>query len=216
MTIDKSKRDTFRQLLKDWATKEAREFSWRHDRTPYTVFVAEFLLKRTTSTAAHRQYQEFLKKYPSVRDLAAADVHDLEELIRPIGLHRQRAKGLKEAAEFIVEEYGGEIPDNFEDLLRVPHIGPYTAACILSFGFGVPAPAVDSNVDRVLSRVFKDKLGDRHSVKETFKLACELVPEEGHELFNYGLIDFGALVCTYRGCAGEKCPLKKICETYEP
>lgn len=215
MAPEMGQKEEFAKVLMDWALCNCRDFLWRHGRTPYSILVAEFLLKRTTSTAAHRQYLAFLERYPDIEALAVADIHELEEVIRPIGLYKQRAKGLKEAAVFISKEYGGQIPASFEELLSIPHVGPYTAACIISFGFGLPAAAVDSNVQRVLSRVFKRYLGGHPSSKDVYKFACSLIPDKMHVLFNYALIDFGALVCTYRGCIGEGCPLKAVCDTFQ-
>jgi len=205
----------FNKILIKWVKENGRDFFWREKRDAYRVFIAEFLLKRTTSTAAHRVYQKFLEKYPNLRDLASADIDELEKVLRPIGLYKQRAKGVKEAAEYLVKYYDSELPNNFEELLKIPHIGTYTAACILSFGMAIPAPAIDSNGQRIISRVFKNQLGDKPTMKKILELSWDLVPKRDHVLFNYGLIDMGAIVCSYRGCSKEKCPLHNICDEYQ-
>jgi len=205
----------FNNNLLKWVKENGRDFFWREKRDAYKVFIAEFLLKRTTSTAAHRVYQKFLDCYPSLQDLACADIEGLEKILGPIGLYKQRAKGVKEAAEFLVENYGGDFPQRFEELLHVPHIGTYTAACILSFGMNIPAPAIDSNGQRIISRFFKTELNDKPTLKKVLEFSWELVPKKDHVLFNYGLIDMGAMVCSYRGCSKEDCPLYKHCDFFQ-
>jgi A/G-specific adenine glycosylase len=210
---DQKKR--FNKILLQWVKKNGRDFFWREKRDAYKVFIAEFLLKRTTCTAAHRVYQKFLEQYPDILKLASANLEDLEKILKPIGLYKQRAKGIKEAAEFLVENFGGNFPRKFEELLHVPHIGTYTAACILSFGLDIPVPAIDSNGQRIISRFFKNELSDNLTLKKVLEFSWDLVPKKDHALFNYGLIDMGAMVCSYRGCSKEDCPLNKNCDFYQ-
>lgn len=202
----------FVRRLLPWARTNYRHFEWRNNRDPYRVFVAETLLRRTTSKAADRIFCEFIEKYPSIRDLARTDPEVLAEDIRPIGLYQQRSKGLIQAACFLDQYYDGKFPVTLDELLDVPHIGEYAARCILSFGMGIPVPIVDSNVQRVISRVFEDTVGPRPSVGLVTKVLSEMVPKKSHVEFNYGLIDFGSLVCTYRSCGGIECPMRPICD----
>jgi A/G-specific adenine glycosylase len=203
----------FNKLLLDWTAHGLRDFPWRHDRTPFSIYVAELLLKRTTSTAALRVYGPFLEKYPTILSISEADEGDLVEVLRPIGLHKQRAKGFLESANVIVKKYNGEFPEDFGQLSEIPHIGPYTAACILSFGMDIPVPAVDSNVMRVLKNVFQRSLPEKAGINDYFELAQSIIPEDRHAEFNYGLIDLGAVICSYRGCKKELCPFKDICDS---
>lgn len=209
----KRKEQIVRGLL-DWAEGNLRYFDWRKDWNPYRVFVAEFLLKRTTSKAAERLYVTFICKYKNIHQLANAELEDLENDLRPIGLFKQRSKGMLEAAKYIEEKYEGLFPRNREQLVTIPHVGEYTAGCILSFGMDMPSYIIDSNIQRVLTRLFKNKLGNKYTYKDTTELARYLTPAESHKIYNYALIDFGAMVCTYRGCSGEKCPLRDYCDTY--
>ena len=197
-----------------WEKNNFRSFSWRKDTTPYRVFISEVLLKRTTSKAADRVFNEFFEKFPDIKSLLNAEVSSVEEVLKPIGLYSQRARGLKEAAEFLVDNYGGYFPKNLEKLLQIPHVGPYTAGAILSIGMNKPAPMVDSNVYRVISRVFKDILSEKHTQKEVTQLVNDLIPERKCKYFNWGVIDLGSSVCTYRGCCKEDCPVKDFCNTY--
>lgn len=194
-----------------WERAHPRDFPWRRNRTPYRVFVSEFLLKRTTSTAVKRVYPGFLEQFPSLIELNDAPVGEVEEALRPVGLYRQRAKGVKETARCLITNFGGEFPRTWEELMGVPHIGDYTAGCVLSFGHGIRAPAVDSNVERVLKRCFADVLGEDPSHREFLDLSWTIVPLRDHALYNYGVIDLGALVCSYRGCKKDVCPVTKLC-----
>lgn len=205
-----------RRLLA-WFDACGRQFPWREDRTPYKVFVSEFLLKRTTSTAASRLFPRFICHYPDIRALAGADVRRLQRDLRPIGLHRQRASAIRGAARHVLEEHDGEFPADLEQLLAIPGVGDYTASCILSFGLGVPRAIVDSNVDRVISRAFADEFevqGTRS--KAVRRVADWLLPRARHQEFNYSLLDLGASLCSYRGCAGGGCPISQYCAHFRP
>ena len=209
------RKEIFTDTLVTWCRRECRDFPWRHNRTPYSIFVAEILLKRTTSKAASRVFNDFIARYPTIQVLASSDPYDLERLIAPIGLYKQRSAGLQEAAKYIISKFQGFFPSTLEALMSIPHIGKYTAACILSFGMNIPAPTVDSNADRVLKRVFMDELGVNASLNRVTGIAWDLLPSDEHVLFNYGLIDFGALICTYSSCCKRDCPLHKICHYFQ-
>lgn len=211
--VYKRKQGFVRRVV-SWGRKNLRDFPWRNHNSPFRVFVAEILLKRTTSKAAERAYGKFLEEFPDIKSLAVAKAQEIEEVLRPIGLYKQRSKGLKEAAKYIMEECDGQIPSTYDDLLRVPHVGPYTAGATISFGFGKPAPIVDSNVRRVVSRVFSDILGDNPSDRELKDFLERLVPKKEHKLFNWGLIDLGFLICSYNFMKHSECPLMKMCCYY--
>lgn len=210
MDVKKRKR-IFADAVIKWGQGRLRDFPWRDDTSPFKVFIAEILLKRTTSTAAVRVYTQFLNRFPDVASLAAAKVDDIEEVLKPIGLYKQRSAGLKEAVEYISDHYNGQLPSTYEDLLKVPHVGPYTAGAVASFGFGKPIPISDSNVQRVVKRVFRDLIGDKPSDKETLEILREIIPRGRPKLFNWSLIDIGSQVCSYRFLKCEECPLTKIC-----
>lgn len=210
MELKKRKR-VFANAIIRWGQARLRDFPWRDDTSPFKVFIAEILLKRTTSTAAKRVYTEFLSKYPDVAFLAAAKVDDIEEVLKPIGLYKQRSVGLKEAAEYILTNYKGQLPSTYEDLLKVPHVGAYTAGAVASFGFGKPVPILDSNVRRVVKRVFEDVIGDKPSDKEILEILRDVIPKGKPKLFNWSLIDIGSQICSYRFLKCDECPLTQIC-----
>jgi len=196
----------FVHVILKWCLNNKRDFEWRKSRTPYRIFVAEMLLQRTTSKAADRVFHEFITKYPDIFALACADIDEVKQIVRPIGLYNQRSKGLVQAARYVVDNFQGEFPQSKEQLLSTPNVGEYIANCILSFGMGTPSPVVDSNVQRVLSRVFRNSIGSKPSISTTIKLSDTLLPNECHVDYNYALIDFGATTCTYRGCCRGNCP----------
>ncbi len=207
------RREEFREAVLEWAKKNLRNFPWRRDRTPYRVLVAEVILRRTTSTAALRVYEEFLRRWPDIEALSRADVGELETLLKRVGYHKRRARILVEMAKYIVQNYGGTIPREEGALLKIPHVGSYIAGAVLSLGYGVPAAMVDSNVHRILSRCFRRYLPKRGVARAIQRLAGMLVPEEGHATYNLGLLDLGALVCRYDRPRCHECPLSRLCDT---
>lgn len=209
----KARKKGFQNAIVSWARNNMRVFPWREgERTPYSVLIAGVLLKRTTSKAVLRVYSDFLARFPDIFSLVEADERELIDVLSKIGLQRQRARGLKEVSSFIYKEYEGEIPRALDRLTRIPHIGSYTACAVMSFGFGIPVPIVDSNVIRIFSRFFAStQVGITEDA--CWDIAWELIPEKDHEIFNWGLLDLGALVCTFREAFHEKCPLRMICDT---
>jgi len=204
----------FNARLLNWSKQFYRDFAWRTNRTPYKIFIAEVLLKRTTSKAASKIFEQFIEKYPSISELEHANEKELEVIFKPVGLYKQRSSVIKKSTTYLIDSFNGNFPDTFEDLIKIPSIGPYSAACILSFGMNIPIPTIDSNGIRVFSRVFQNNLGDKPSFNETLKFSFDTFPKKFHVNFNYGLIDFGALVCSYRGCKGNQCPLRNICDFF--
>ena len=213
--IDEAKRRApyIRSALLSWATVALRDFPWRQKRTPYSVLIAEFLLKRTTSTAVNRVYEKFLKLYPSIEALLKADVKELEEFLKAIGYQRLRAREIKEAATYIVKEFRSEMPKDMNMLLTIPYVGSYTAAAILSLGYGIRAPMVDSNVERIIQRIFRNSMPTRSMARITREVANVLLPNEKHDTFNLAILDLGGVVCTYRKPYCEKCVLERECDT---
>lgn len=200
-----------RRRVIDWEKRNWIPYPWRVGRTPYKVLIAEVLLKRTTRQAVLREFHKFLTKFPDIHTLYKAPIEEVAESLKHLGLYRQRAEQLKQMAKAIVERYGGKIPDKWEDLVGLPGAGPYIAGAVLSFGYGKPAPVVDSNVMRVLSRLFDVEF---KNYENCVRVLQRLLPEEDHEYFNYGLIDLGALVCGYKEVRCGVCPLRELCITY--
>lgn len=207
------RRKTIQNALLDWAQTASRRYPWRQrGRTPYQVLVAELLLKRTTSTAAARIYEDFLERFPSFESLAAASQDELEAVLATVGLQRQRAKAASEMAAYVLEQWDGDLPADIEQLLGIPHVGPYAAGAVCSFAFGQPAAIVDSNVERIISRLFGDSLPGKPSLALLRDSAVQMLPEDRHRDFNLGLLDLGALVCRYVRPRCPECPLLDSCD----
>jgi A/G-specific adenine glycosylase len=208
-----SRRIAIQEALFNWGAQHYRSFPWRKERTPYSVLISEVLLKRTTASATTHVYEEFMALYPNIQTLSKADKKELESLLSRIGYHKRRAEILLEIANHITTKYGGQIPKSRDELLEIPHVGNYTANAVLSFGYGIPAAIVDSNVERIIRRVFLKHFKGKSS-KLVQKIADELSPGENNQLYNYTLLDLGAAVCRYGIPRCKVCPINSLCDYY--
>lgn len=200
--------------LVEWGRENYREFPWREeDRSPYEVFIAEMLLRRTSAEAVEPVYREFLDRYPDLNSLSSADRDELADLLQPLGLHNKRAKALRDITSQLV--FSG-IPDTEDELLELPHVGPYVANATLCFGYGQRQPIVDANVARIYSRVFDiDVMEDQlHEDDYLWDFAESLLPEESYRDYNLALLDFGAEVCTSQSPECDTCPVNEMCKYY--
>ena len=202
-------------LLK-WYQENRRELPWREDRDPYHVWVSEIMLQQTRIEAVKRYYARFMKELPKIKDLAEISEERLLKLWEGLGYY-SRARNLKKAAQKVMEEYRGVMPKSYEELLKLPGIGEYTAGAIASICYDEKVTAVDGNVLRVISRV----IGSKKDVllpetkKEIEAMVKEILPEQAGQ-FNESLMELGELVCLPNGAPEcEKCPLKKMCIAYK-
>ena len=202
---------SFADRVLKWAEKNFSDFPWRRHRSPYEVLVAEVLLKRTTATAAARVYEDFLSRFPSPQHIVSASDEELVEALASVGLQRQRAHSMKQLAAWILSKHGGCVPRDLEELLEVPGLGNYSATAILSFGYDIPAAVLDTNVERILNRVFGNTLPPRPSWTLLREVATNLLPKDSHRHYNYGLLDLGRLICRYTDPRCGECPLASDC-----
>lgn len=207
----------FRRKLAAWYRKAARDLPWRRTRDPYAVLVSEFMLQQTQVARVLEYYEPFLSRYPTVRHLARARPATVREAWDGLGYYR-RAANLHRLAREVVARHGGEIPRASEDLRRLPGVGAYTAGAVSTFAFERPAAAVDTNVARVLGRVFRGRDGVKGAAgaKAVTRLAEELQPRGGGAAwtFNQALMELGALVCTARAPRCGECPVRSLCVWY--
>jgi len=189
----------------EWARANKREFSWRRGLSPYRVLVAELLLRRTTASAVERVFEKFVTKYPDLQALSNADLLSLEEDLSTLGYHKSRSRIIKELATEMLSKYGG-IPDSLGSLLSIKQLGLYTAGAILSLGYDRPAPMVDTNVLRILSRLS----GSQIKQGEAYDILEDLLPQD-FKGFNLSMLDFGAIMCRYKDPLCNVCPLKTSC-----
>ncbi len=205
---------SFAERVLQWGDLNFSDFPWRLSRSPYEVLVAELLLKRTTATAAARAYEDFLVRFPSLQDVVSAPDEELVKTLSSVGLQNQRARSMKQLAGWLLSKHDGDIPSDLDGLLEVPGLGDYSATAILSFGYDVPAAVLDTNVERILLRVFGNTLPPHPSRSMLRGVAQNLLPKEEHREYNYGLLDLGRLICRYADPRCEICPLTSVCNFY--
>jgi A/G-specific adenine glycosylase len=199
-------------LLLDWFSRSRRDLPWRQDRDPYRIWVSEIMLQQTQVATVIPYFNRFLKAFPSVAALAAADLQDVLRLWEGLGYYR-RARDLHRAARQIVLEYGSRIPDDRATLQTLPGIGRYTMGAILSQAFDQRLPILEANSQRVLSRLF-GRADDPRSGQARdwlWKAAEALLPARQAGEFNQALMELGALVCFPVAPECSACPLTKLC-----
>jgi A/G-specific adenine glycosylase len=213
--VDAKLRRTFQKGLLAWYAANKRDLPWRNTADPYNILVSEIMLQQTQVERVIPKYEEFLRKYPTVEALADAPVEEVRQTWYPLG-YNIRPVRLHSIAREAMEKYGGKIPDDPEALQSLKGIGRYTAGAVLSFAFGREAPILDTNVRRVLHRVFIGQ-GDAKGYgvqKDLWKLSEELIPAGKAYDFNQALMDFGATVCTARKPVCLLCPMQDICKAF--
>jgi A/G-specific adenine glycosylase len=207
--LEKEQKNFPIECLLHWAENNTRDFPWRKNITPYRILVAELLLRRTTASAVKRIYEPFIEKYPSLKQLSEADQAILKDDLKTIGYQQFRSSFFKDIASSLLLIFGS-IPDSFEELLSVKQVGLYTAAAVSSLGYGLPLPMVDTNVIRILSRVY----GKHFTQYEAFTLLKKILPKD-FKKFNFALLDLGALICRYKNPLCSQCPLQHKCNYWE-
>jgi A/G-specific adenine glycosylase len=200
------------EKLLSWYRENQRELPWRQTRDPYAIWVSEIMLHQTQVTTALPYYRRFLARFPTVFDLAQALLEEVLKAWEGLGYYA-RARNMHCAAQSIVAEFGGRIPDGYDALRRLPGIGDYTAGAILSIAFGQDRAAVDGNVLRVLSRVLHvtTDIADPATKRQIETLAAHLLPPGEAGDFNQALMDLGATVCLPRRPRCLICPLPTVC-----
>ncbi len=213
---DPASRRRFRRALLAWYREHGRRLPWRETSDPYHILVSEMMLQQTQVDRVLPKYHEWLEKYPSLDALAAAPADDVNETWRPLG-YNIRPRRLHAIARESVARYGGSLPSDEETLRSFKGIGAYTSGAIRSFAFGQRAAIVDTNVARVLFRVFVGR-GDAkaHAMrKHLWSVSEVLVPRKQVFDFNQALMDLGATVCVARKPKCLICPMVKMCATAE-
>jgi len=210
----------FTRALLAWYRKSARDLPWRRTRDPYEVIVSEFMLQQTQVSRVLEYYPRFLKRFPTVYQLAAAKPKAVMESWEGLGYYA-RARNLHETAKQI-SVAGGQWPEDPAGLQQLPGVGRYTAGAVACFAYEKPVPAVDTNVGRVIRRYF---LGERKGKREggsgkrndaIWGIAATIVPKNGHRAweFNQGIMELGARICVARKPRCPECPVRKGCRTY--
>jgi len=213
------KMEAFRCRIINWYRKHGeKDLPWRSTSNAWAILIAAFLLRKTATRQVVKVYDEFLKKYPSPKELASASEKEVKELIRPLGIEHQRAKHLIELALIIENKFGGRIPCSREMLKELPGVGDYIASEVLLGACGEPEPLLDRNMIRVLERVFGIRSAKKrpHTDKNLWAFARALVPKDPDDAkaYNYGVLDLARKICTARRPKCNICPVSDLCNYY--
>lgn len=197
-----------------WFEQHRRDLPWRHTRDPYAVMVSEIMLQQTQVDRVIPYWRDWLDRWPTVHDLAVAPTADVIRAWKGLGYNR-RAVNLQRAAQAVVE-LGGEFPRTVEGLLELPGIGPYTAGAIACFAFEQDVPFIDTNMRRVLHRIFVgvDIPKPTVSDKEVLAIAAEAIPAGDGWTWNQAIMEFGAIQCTARKPLCLTCPVQTECSAF--
>jgi len=205
-----------RRLARDllaWYDAEKRDLPWRRTRDPYAILVSEFMLQQTQVATVVPYYERFLERFPTVRALAESSEQEVLRHWAGLGYYG-RARNLHAAARRIVAVCEGEVPRRVSDLLFLPGVGRYIAGAVASIAFGVAAPAVDSNVVRVICRLFAldENPASARARRGLEELVSRLIPASRPGDFNQALMEMGARVCAPASPRCGECPLRALCE----
>ncbi|MDO5411029.1 MAG: A/G-specific adenine glycosylase [Lachnospiraceae bacterium] len=203
--------------LVNWFLQNKRALPWREEATPYHVWLSEIMLQQTRVEAVIPYYHRFLAQLPDIGALAAVEEEELMKLWQGLGYYN-RARNLKAAAQQVVSQYGGELPADYEKLLKLRGIGSYTAGAIASIAFGIPRPAVDGNVLRVISRILasEEDIAQPKVKKQIEEMLLSVMPAVNPGDFNQALMELGAVVCIPgKSPHCTECPVSGLCLAYQ-
>ena len=205
--------ESFAPTLLEWFRENGRELPWRQTHDPYSVWLSEIILQQTQVKQGWDYWERFMRRWPTVEDLAAATEDEVLREWQGLGYY-SRARNLHHAARQIVAL--GHFPDTIEGIKQLKGVGDYTAAAIGSIAFGLPAAVVDGNVYRVLSRHFgiDTPINTTEGKKLFAALAQSLLPPQEASAYNQALMDFGAIQCTPQSPHCDDCPLMETCSAF--
>jgi A/G-specific adenine glycosylase len=224
--------EAFTRQLLAWYAHAARDLPWRRTRDPYKVLVSEFMLQQTQVSRVADYYPRFLERFPDLTSLARAPARQVREAWEGLGYYA-RAKHLHALAKSVAQSDSGTLPRDPEELVKLPGIGPYTAGAVATFAYEQAVPAVDTNVARVIRRVFYGERLARRSgrghmpkpaaaasanrslLPRIWKLVRVLVPKDGKRAwrFNQAMMELGAVICVARRPKCPRCPVRAACRT---
>jgi A/G-specific adenine glycosylase len=219
LTIGRDDARRFRRLLHAWYRRSARDLPWRRTRDAYRILVSELMLQQTQVTRVVDYYDAFLRRFPSLQAVARAGPARVREAWAGLGYYARPRHLHKLAAQLTAggAKRGAELPADPEMLRALPGIGRYTAGAVASFAYEVRTPLVDTNVGRVLTRVFAPRLDAKSArgQRAAWVIAHGLLPRTGRATWthNQALMELGALICTARVARCGECPVRSVCRT---
>jgi A/G-specific adenine glycosylase len=209
------KKNEFSNILINWYNRHKRLLPWRESRDPYRIWLSEILLQQTRVAQGLPYYHRFLEAFPDIKALANASEKEVLRLWQGLGYY-SRARNLHSTAKTIVSKHKAQLPDSYEQLLKLKGVGKYTAAAIASFAYDEKVAVVDGNVYRVLSRVFgiKEDISSPSGQKLFQVLANELLPDKNSSDYNQAIMEFGALHCSPKKPLCDGCPAAYMCYAF--
>lgn len=212
---DAEKIASFRRTLLNWYDNEKRDLPWRRTKNPYHIWISEIMLQQTQVVTVIPYYERFLDWFPTIESLANAPEEKLLKAWEGLGYY-SRVRNMQRAAQEIMENFGGVFPDNHKDILSLKGIGPYTAGAIASIAFGLPEPAVDGNVMRVMARLFEVNydIGDPKNRKIFQAIMEVLIDPERPGDFNQALMDLGTDIESAKNPRPDESPIRFFSAAY--
>jgi A/G-specific adenine glycosylase len=210
---DAARLAAIQHALLAWFATHGRDLPWRRTRDPYRILVSEIMLQQTQVDRVRPKYESFLEQFPTLESLAAASPGDVIRAWAGLGYNR-RALNLQRTAKAVLQEHGGSFPDTPESLRALPGIGPYTSGAVACFAFERDVAFMDTNIRRVIGRVFAGPDGPSAPDRELLRIAEAAVPTGQGWTWNQAIMELGALVCTAARPRCQICPLRAECRAY--
>ena len=200
------------QKLAFWYENEKRDLPWRNTSDPYKIWISEIILQQTRVAQGTAYYNRFISEFPDIFSLAKAETHDVLKMWQGLGYY-SRARNLHETARFIVSHNSGQFPVDYSELLKLKGIGDYTAAAIASIAYNEPKAAIDGNVKRVISRLFRveEEINSLSGKKNICSLAEQILDKANPGRHNQAIMELGAGICLPKNPSCFKCPLNSVC-----
>lgn len=225
VTLHQRKISALVKNLLAWFSENARDLPWRRTQDPYAIWVSEIMLQQTQVKTVLPFWERWMRELPTIESAAHANSHAIHKLWEGLGYYT-RVRNLQKAAGLILQKHNGKFPKRFEDILALPGIGRYTAGAISSIAFNQPAPVLDGNVMRVLTRIFgiSENPREKKTNQRLWQIAEELVVDaklksrdskSACSHLNQSLMELGALVCLPRNPQCAVCPVKKLCVAFK-
>lgn len=202
--------------LVQWFRINKRNLPWRKDKNPYKIWISEIMLQQTKVSTVIPYYVQFLERFPTIKSLAEAILDDVYQVWQGLGYYT-RAKKLHETAQLMVAKYGGEFPATYEEVLKLPGVGDYTAGAIMSIAYGRAYPAVDGNVLRVFARLYniQSDVMEQKTKKEITELVIKNIYKESPSDYTESIMELGALLCQPKNPKCMFCPVQADCLAYQ-
>lgn len=205
----------FQQDLLNWYHVNHRSLPWRETQNSYYIWISEIMLQQTQVKTVNQYFSRFIERFPTVESLANASIEEVLKYWEGLGYYNRAIK-LHQTSQIVKNEFQGRFPGNYQELLNLPGIGPYTAGAIASFAFNIPEPAIDGNVARVISRIFlitadNSKAGTKQKIRQ---FVLKIMSREEVSVFNQALMELGATICAPRQPECSGCPVCYICKAF--